>query len=127
MVAPLIFLTTLYVMVDDFCQAHLPPEIHPGPPAPLTRSEVVTLALFAQWAVFTGERDFYRYAARHLRAACIWPTACTGARTWMRRWIPPPCPPVTPGAGGPAGCPARRRSAGAMAAAGSRACASCFP
>jgi hypothetical protein len=69
MVDPLTFLTTLYVMVDDFCQAHLPPETHPGPDAKLARSEVVTLALFAQWAAFPSERDFYRYARRHLRAA----------------------------------------------------------
>ena len=25
------FLTTLYVMIDDFCKASLPPEGHPGP------------------------------------------------------------------------------------------------
>jgi hypothetical protein len=62
-------LTQLYVMVDDFCQSALPPERHPGPNTSLGRSEVITLALFAQWARFSGERDFYRYAHRHLRAA----------------------------------------------------------
>jgi hypothetical protein len=25
------FLTTLYVMVDDFCKLALSPELHPGP------------------------------------------------------------------------------------------------
>jgi len=40
------FLTTLYVMVDDFCMLALPPALHPGPQAALSRSEVVTLALF---------------------------------------------------------------------------------
>ena len=28
------FLTTLYVMVDDFCKTALPPEFHPGPRLP---------------------------------------------------------------------------------------------
>ena len=63
------FLTTLYVMVDDFCMLALPPALHPGPQAALSRSEVVTLALFGQWQGFGSERGFYRYAQRHLRAA----------------------------------------------------------
>lgn len=63
------FLTALYVMVDDFDKAHLPPERRPGPPAALTRSEVLTLALFGQWQGFASERGFYRYARRHLRGA----------------------------------------------------------
>jgi hypothetical protein len=64
------FLTTLYVMIDDFCKTSLPLETHPGPHAALTRSEVVTLAIFGQWQGFGSERGFYRYAQRHLRAAC---------------------------------------------------------
>src|ERR687895_1943414 len=63
------FLTTLYVMVDDFCKTSLPPEPHPGPQAALSRSEVVTLAIFGQWQGFGSERGFYRYAPRHLHAA----------------------------------------------------------
>ena len=63
------FLTTLYVMVDEFCQSQLPAESHRGPQAALTRSEVVTLGLFGQWACFPSERAFYRYAQHHLRAA----------------------------------------------------------
>jgi DDE family transposase len=63
------FLTTLYVIVDDFCHTHLPPERHPGPEAALSRSEVVTLSLLSQWSLFASERDFYRYAGRHLRGA----------------------------------------------------------
>jgi len=63
------FLTTLYVMVDDFCKISLPLETHPGPHAALTRSEVVTLAIFGQWQGFGSERGFYRYAHQHLRAA----------------------------------------------------------
>ena len=69
MVDPDTFLTTLYVMVDEFCQSQLPPEGHPGPRASLSRSEVVTLGLFGQWACFRGERAFYRHAHQHLRAA----------------------------------------------------------
>jgi Transposase DDE domain len=63
------FLTTLYVMIDDMCKYPLPPECHPGPVASLTRSEVLTLAIFGQWQHFGSERGFYRYAQRHLRAA----------------------------------------------------------
>jgi hypothetical protein len=63
------FLTTLYVMVDDFCKLSWPPEHHPGPQATLSRSEVVTLAICGQWQGLGSERGFYRYARRHLRAA----------------------------------------------------------
>src|SRR5918911_2450510 len=63
------FLTTLFVMVDDFCKTILPPEGHSGPPATLSRSEVVTLAIYGQWQGFGSERGFYRYAQRHVRAA----------------------------------------------------------
>jgi Transposase DDE domain len=62
------FLTTLYVMVDDFCQTQ-PPKKRPGPEASLCQSEVITLAIFARWSRFASERDFYRYADGHLRAA----------------------------------------------------------
>lgn len=60
------FLTTLYVMIDDFCQSQQLPAVAPGA---LSRSEVLTLALLAQWSRFASERDFYRWAERHLRAA----------------------------------------------------------
>src|SRR5512135_3115661 len=63
------FLTTLYVMIDDFCKSHLSPEHRCGAPASLTPSEVLTLALFGQWQRFSSERGFYRYAQRHLRGA----------------------------------------------------------
>ena len=63
------FLTPLYVMIDEFCQAHLPPEVHPGPQASLSRSEVITLRLFGPWACFPSARAFYRYAPRQLRVA----------------------------------------------------------
>jgi capsule polysaccharide export protein KpsC/LpsZ len=62
------FLTRLYVPVDDFCKQHLPAEPTPRrPQAPLSRSEVITLAGMGQWARFQSERDFYRFAkARRL-------------------------------------------------------------
>ena len=63
------FLTILYVMADDLFKTTLPPESYPGPQAALSRSEVVTLALFRPWQSFGSERGCYRYAQRHLRAA----------------------------------------------------------
>ncbi len=63
------FLTTLYVMVDDFCQSLTKKERRPGPDASLSPSEVVTLAIFARWGRFASERDFYRYADAYLRNA----------------------------------------------------------
>ena len=62
------FLTTLYVIVDDFCHSQ-PPKKRPGPEASLSRSEVLTLAVFARWSRFNSERDFYRYADSKLRNA----------------------------------------------------------
>ena len=62
------FLTTLYVMVDDFCQSRTP-KMRPGPEASLCASEVITLAIFARWSRFASERDFYRYADTKLRDA----------------------------------------------------------
>ncbi len=62
------FLTALYVMVDDFCHSQ-PPKRRPGPQASLSESEVITLAIFARWGRFCGERDFYRYARRRLHEA----------------------------------------------------------
>jgi hypothetical protein len=61
------FLTTLYVMVDDFC--HSQPKSKPGPEASLCESEVITLAIFARWSRFASEWDFYRYAEGNLRDA----------------------------------------------------------
>src|SRR5215217_4492330 len=60
------FLTILYVMVDDFCQSRSQIQQHPGPDASLSPSEVLTLAIFARWARFGSERDFYRYVRDHL-------------------------------------------------------------
>ncbi len=69
MLDPDTFLTILYVVVDDVDKTLPPAPAHPGPAPALSRSEVVTLGLFGQWACFPSERAFYRYAQRHLRAA----------------------------------------------------------
>lgn len=61
------FLTTLYVMIDTFCQAQRSERIRQGPKASLTCSEVMTLAIFAQWGLFDSERSFYRFADHHWR------------------------------------------------------------
>lgn len=68
MLDPDAFLTTLYTIIDDFCQQHLPAEpIQPGPPPSLSRSETMTLTLFSQWRRFASETDFYRFAHQKLR------------------------------------------------------------
>ena len=56
--------------MDDLCQPHASEhQRRPGPPASLSESEVIALAIFARWSRFSSERDFYRYAEAHLRAA----------------------------------------------------------
>lgn len=69
MLDPETFLTELYVLADDFCKTHLPPERRPGPAAALSGGEVLALAVFGQWAQFPSEAAFYRWASRHLRGA----------------------------------------------------------
>ena len=109
------FLTILYVMVDDFCKHQSQPGRTPGPKAAVTRSEVVTLIIFSQWARFRSERDFYRYAAYgQLFALCpagvsstdwraattgLWPLSSTTPSSRGRLWTVPVFPPgsQTPG------------------------------
>jgi hypothetical protein len=62
-------LTEVYVLVDDAWQALPPLPPHPGPPAALAESEVITLALLSQFRAFASEAVFYRYAAKRLRGA----------------------------------------------------------
>jgi hypothetical protein len=61
------FLTTLYVMADDFFKTQLSFDPQPGLHASLEPGEVITLGMFAQFWRFRSERDFYRYAERCLR------------------------------------------------------------
>jgi hypothetical protein len=64
---PETFLVELYVLVDEFGKSLPPPRCRPGPSPSLWPSEVVTLALYSQWARFRSERDFYRFANARLR------------------------------------------------------------
>ena len=63
------FLVAVYVMVDDWWQAHdVAAPQGPGRPTTLSMSEVLTLAVVAQWPRWRSERDFWRFARAHLRA-----------------------------------------------------------
>ena len=70
------FIVSLYVQIDDWWKLHRsskPPKI--GRPALLTDSEVITLAILAQWPRFRSERDFWRFASSHL--CSYFPTLCS--------------------------------------------------
>ena len=66
------FLIALYVMVDDFYQSHIWPQMPAcgGPPAQMSDSEVLCLGLAAQWrsgVPWKSERGLMRYVQKHLR------------------------------------------------------------
>ena len=62
------FLVAVYVMIDDWWRSHAADRARrPGRPAALSESEVLTLALLAQWPRQRSERDFWRFAHAHLR------------------------------------------------------------
>ncbi len=70
------FLVSSYVLVDDWWQARHPSTSRrPGRRALLADSEVLTLAILAQWPRFRSERDFWRFARAHLGG--YFPTLCT--------------------------------------------------
>jgi Transposase DDE domain len=71
------FLVSLYVLVDDWWQERHPPAVRkkPGRPALLAESEVLTLAILAQWPRFRSERDFWRFASSQLRG--YFPNLCS--------------------------------------------------
>ena len=56
-------LVSLYVLVDEWWQGtHPPVPRKAGRPPTLSESEVLTLAILAQWPRFRSERDFWRFA-----------------------------------------------------------------
>ncbi len=61
------FLTTLYVLVDDVIKTQPPRPPRAGRRPNLATSEVVTLAIVAQWKRFPSERAFARFATTQLR------------------------------------------------------------
>ena len=92
------FLTAVYVIVDDLCQAKSG-EVRPkrrGRKPVLSESEVITLALLSQWHGRGSERAFLRFAARHWRSSspCSARVASTSAcapcaaasPSWPWRW-----------------------------------------
>lgn len=99
------FLVSLYVLVDDWWKLNHsldPPRT--GRPALLTDSEVLTLAILAQWPRFRSERDFWRFAWAHLReyfpnfcsqsqfnrrVRALEPEMCSLQRTFARELLDP--------------------------------------
>jgi hypothetical protein len=78
------FLVSLYVHIDDWWQAnHSSTTPRPGRPALLSGSEVLTLAILAQWPRWRSERDFWRFARAHLRGS--FPSLCS--RSQLNRRI----------------------------------------
>jgi hypothetical protein len=71
------FLISLYVYIDEWWKAFHPPNAprKPGRPALLSESEVLTLAILAQWPRFRSERDFWRFASSQLRP--YFPALCS--------------------------------------------------
>jgi len=62
------FLVSLYVLVDDWWKKrHRSSPRKPGHPALLSNSEVLALAMLAQWPRWRSERDFWRFSNAHLR------------------------------------------------------------
>lgn len=63
------FLVAVYVMIDDWWLARATAVPRgPGRPVTLSMSEVLTLAVVAQWPRWRSERDFWRFAHAHLCA-----------------------------------------------------------
>jgi hypothetical protein len=69
------FLTALYVIVDDFYQSHIAPQMPAcgGPAAQRSDSEVLCLGLAAQWrsgVPWQSERGIMQYVRKHLGHLC---------------------------------------------------------
>jgi hypothetical protein len=63
------FLTAVYTVVDDLYRERLAASLRhrPGPAPTLTDSEVLSLAICAEWGPWDSERGFWRCARQHLR------------------------------------------------------------
>ena len=63
------FLTALYTIVDDLYRERLAGTLarRPGPSPALSDSEVLTLAICAEWGAWDSERGFWRFACQRLR------------------------------------------------------------
>ncbi len=63
------FLTAVYTVVDDLYREQLAAALRhrPGPAPVLSDSEVLTLAICAEWGPWDSERGFWRFAGRRLR------------------------------------------------------------
>src|SRR5215212_2023258 len=62
------FLTAVYTIVDDLYRERLAAHVRhrPGPGPALSDSEVLTLAICAEWGRWDSERSFWRFARAHL-------------------------------------------------------------
>src|SRR5919109_4344666 len=81
------FLTALYVIVEDFYQSPIAPQMPAcgGPAAQMSDSEVLCLGLAAQWrsgVPWKSERGIMRYVRKHL--GHLFPTGLT-QRAFHRR------------------------------------------
>ena len=63
------FLTAVYTVVDELYQERLAAALRhrPGPAPALSNSEVLTLAICAEWGAWDSERGFWRFACQRLR------------------------------------------------------------
>jgi hypothetical protein len=63
------FLTAVYTVVDDLYRERLAAALshRPGPAPALSDSEVLTLAIYAEWGSWDSERGFWRFARGRLR------------------------------------------------------------
>jgi Transposase DDE domain len=63
------FLTAVYTIVDDLDRERLAAALRhrPGPAPVLSDSEVLTLAICAEWGMWDSERGFWRFAGGRLR------------------------------------------------------------
>jgi hypothetical protein len=77
------FVTELYVTIDDWWRTQPSPRRRPHRPHRLSPSEVLTLAVVAQWPRWRSERDFWRFADRQLRG--LFP--CLGSQSQLNRQL----------------------------------------